>query len=457
MAPIFDPELIRRYDRNAPRYTSYPTAPQFHAGFDTQAYRTAALLSNSSAVPLSIYVHVPFCANPCFYCGCNRVITRNRDQAARYVKALSAEIGMHGRLFHHHRPVEQLHFGGGTPTFLTLDQITEIMKRLRADFMLIDTPEREYGMEIDPRTVDRRTIEGLAQLGFNRISLGVQDFDPHVQEAVNRIQGIEQTREIVEHARRYGIDQIGFDLIYGLPRQTPQRFENTVREVIDIRPTRIAVYGYAHLPEIFKAQRQIRRSELPSSADRLALLQLTIDQLTKAGYVYIGMDHFALPDDKLVRALAAGALHRNFQGYSSHAQCDLIGVGVSAIGNVGDTYSQNLKDLGAYYAAVEHRQFAICKGLKLTADDRVRRDVIQQLMCSGRVEYSRIQANHCVDFPAYFASELTSLEPMQTDGLLTATGDSIEVSDKGRLLVRNIAMAFDAYLRPRPATYSAAI
>lgn len=451
VAAEFNPELIARYDRSGPRYTSYPTAAQFHPGFDAQAYRSAALLSNSERTPLSIYVHVPFCASPCFYCGCNRVITRNPLHAERYLNALCNEIALQGALFHSHRPVQQLHFGGGTPTFLSLLQLGRIMGTLRREFSMADDEEREYSIEIDPRTVDAKIISGLAQLGFNRISLGIQDFDPQVQEAVNRIQSVEQTREIVEQARRCGIDQINFDLIYGLPRQNRITFDTTLSQVIELRPTRIAAYGYAHLPRMFKAQRQIDANELPSPAERLALLELTVERLSAAGYVYIGMDHFALPEDSLAQALTAGHLHRNFQGYSSHADCDLVGLGVSAIGKVGDAYAQNAKELRDYYASVEQHQLAIRKGYKLTSDDRVRRDVIQQIMCAGAIDYRQISRDHCIEFSSYFGRELSALTGMRVDGLIEHTPSGFRVTAKGRFLVRTIAMVFDAHLQAQLA------
>ncbi|MFL6549046.1 MAG: oxygen-independent coproporphyrinogen III oxidase [Povalibacter sp.] len=449
---LFDSELIRRYDASGPRYTSYPTAAQFHSGFDAQAYRAAALLSNAEQSPLSIYVHVPFCASPCFYCGCNRVITRDPLHAERYLNALCTEIELQGRLVHTHRRVEQLHFGGGTPTFLSMLQIGRIMRTLRREFVMADDEKHEYSIEIDPRTVDTGTIERLQKLGFNRISLGVQDFDPNVQAAVNRVQSVAQTREIVEQARRSGIQQINFDLIYGLPRQTTATFAVTLDQVIAIRPTRIAAYGYAHLPRIFKAQRQIDAQELPSAAERLALLELTVERLSAAGYVYIGMDHFALPEDSLTQALTAGSLHRNFQGYSSHADCDLVGLGVSAIGRIGDAYAQNAKDLRDYYASLEHHQLAIRKGYKLTIDDRIRRDVIQQLMCAGHVDFQQIESDHCIEFTSYFARELSTLDAMREDGLIASTASDLRVTPRGRFLVRNIAMVFDAHLQMQQAS-----
>lgn len=452
----FDAELIRRYDRQGPRYTSYPTAAQFQP-FDAQSYRTAALLSNSQQTPLSIYVHVPFCASPCFYCGCNRVITRNPLKAQRYVAALCHEIELQAALFGAHRPVRQLHFGGGTPTFLTLAQLEQVLGRLRQAFALVAADDREYSIEIDPRTVDAAMIEGLARLGFNRLSLGIQDFDPAVQAAVNRIQPLEDTRSVVAHARQHGIREISFDLIYGLPRQTTTGFARTLDEVVALRPTRIATYGYAHLPALFKAQRQIDPAELPAPAQRLALLELTVQRLQAAGYVHIGMDHFALPDDGLTQAMQAGTLQRNFQGYSSHAQCDLIGLGVSAIGRIGDCHTQNARDLAEYHACLERHQLPIRKGIRLNSDDRVRRDVIQQIMCGGQLDFGRIEQDHCIDFRSYFSDELKRLAPMHADGLLMQCAHGVAVTPAGRLLLRNIAMVFDAYLKAQAAGFSRAI
>jgi oxygen-independent coproporphyrinogen-3 oxidase len=454
----FDPDLIRRYDSHGPRYTSYPTAPHFNSSFDVTAYRQAALLSNDSAAPLSVYVHVPFCASPCFYCGCNKVITRSRSEGDRYVAALEREIELQAALFHHERHVEQLHFGGGTPTFLSVAQLETILARIAREFSLSPRDKREFSIEIDPRTVSAQSMAGLAELGFNRISLGVQDFDANVQRAVNRVQTVEQTREIVAAARQHDIRAINFDLIYGLPRQTLGSFAETLETVIEMRPTRIAAYGYAHLPTTFKAQRQIDAAELPSAAERLELLRLTIERLTSAGYLYIGMDHFALPEDPLALAQSVGKLHRNFQGYSSQPDCDLIGLGVSSIGKVGSAYAQNAKTLSAYYERIDNFQLAVERGLKLTSDDRIRRDVIQRLMCLGELDRASFEAEHCIDFQSYFAAELARLEPLHRDGLLDELETRIVVSDRGRLLVRNIAMVFDAYLATRGSVaYSKAI
>jgi oxygen-independent coproporphyrinogen-3 oxidase len=448
----FDSELIRRYQRNGPRYTSYPTAPQFHAAFDAGAYRTAALLSNERVTPLSLYVHVPFCATPCFYCGCNKVVTRSTTAGDRYVAALGREIELQAALFHQSRLVGQVHFGGGTPTFLSLAQLGSVMNRIDREFSLAPPAQRECSIEIDPRTVDDATVAGLVALGFNRFSLGVQDFDEQVQRAVNRVQSVEQTLQVVESARRHGISAIGFDLIYGLPRQTPPRFGRTLDVVIAARPSRIAVYGYAHMPATFKPQRQIDATELPSAAERLELLSLTVERLTAAGYVYIGMDHFALPEDSLATAVQAGTLHRNFQGYSTQPDCDVVGLGVSSIGKVGDAYAQNTISLDEYYDRIEHHQLAVTRGVRLNSDDRVRRDVIQRLMCQGVVDCAAIERDHCIDFDDYFAGELIQLAALRNDGLLDELGKRIVVSGRGRFLVRNIAMTFDAYLQADSTT-----
>jgi oxygen-independent coproporphyrinogen-3 oxidase len=454
----FDPELIRRYECNGPRYTSYPTAPHFHPGFDVSAYRKAALLSNASATPLSIYVHVPFCASPCFYCGCNKVITRSTTEGDRYVAALKTEIELQGALFQHERRVEQLHFGGGTPTFLALAQIESVLTHIGREFSVAPAPRREWSIEIDPRTVSRAAMAGLARLGFNRISLGVQDFDSNVQLAVNRVQSIEQTRQIIDGAREHGIHAINFDLIYGLPLQTNASFARTLDTVLEMRPSRIAAYGYAHMPQHFKPQRRIDPSQLPTAAARLELLRLTIERLSAAGYLYIGMDHFALPEDPLAKALLEGKLHRNFQGYSSQADCDLIGLGVSSIGKVGAAYAQNTKTLRDYYACIDRRQLAVSRGLTLNSNDRIRRDVIQALMCHGSIDFATIEEDHCIDFRQYFAPELANLAPLEADGLVAVTQAAISVTARGRLLVRNVAMVFDSYLQPQaPQAFSKVI
>jgi oxygen-independent coproporphyrinogen-3 oxidase len=453
----FDIELIRRYDTRGPRYTSYPTALQFDAAFDSNDYRAAALLSNQRLTPLSLYVHVPFCASPCFYCACNRVITRNPAHAARYVAALLREITLQAPLFHARRVVEQLHFGGGTPTFLTTSQIAAVMQQLQREFTLQRSGEREFSIEIDPRTVASGTIAGLADIGFNRYSLGVQDFDPTVQQAVNREQSVAQVQAVVQQIRATGCDAISFDLIYGLPFQTLPGFHRTLLQVLDMRPSRIAIYGYAHLPANVKAQRQFDAASLPSAKQRLDLLQLSVATLTDAGYVHIGLDHFALPTDGLVEAQTAGHLHRNFQGYSSHASCDLVGLGVSAIGKTGDALAQNAKELDAYYRRVDNHQLPVTRGLKLSVDDRLRADVIQQIMCSGEVDCAAIEDVYCIHFDSYFAPELVRLRSMLDDGVLCALGRHIRVSSQGRFLLRNVAMVFDAYVACQPPAHAKTI
>jgi oxygen-independent coproporphyrinogen III oxidase len=444
----FDVDLIRRYDRNGPRYTSYPTAVEFHPGCGENDYRQAAARSNDHhAGPLSIYIHVPFCANPCFYCGCNRVITRDRSKADVYLAYLFKEIELQAPLFATQRPVEQLHLGGGTPTFLSRQQLRQLMDKLAQHFaMQSDSARREYSIEIDPRTLEADTLVTLAELGFNRLSLGVQDFDADVQAAVNRVQSPLQTLDAIAQAKQLGFQSVSVDLIYGLPLQTPEKFARTLDAVITARPNRIAVYGYAHMPRIFKAQRQIKEAQLPNAAQRLQLLGLTIESLTRAGYVYIGMDHFALPDDELVKAQRSRTLHRNFQGYSTKAECDLVALGVSAIGKVDNVYAQNAKVLNEYYAALDAGHLPIQRGIMMSRDDIIRHTVIQEIMCHGELHFAQLSARLGISFKRYFADELKQLQSLADDGLLTVTDAALNVTAKGRSLLRHIAMEFDAYL-----------
>ncbi|GFE91667.1 oxygen-independent coproporphyrinogen III oxidase [Steroidobacter agaridevorans] len=447
-----DATLIRRYDCHGPRYTSYPTAVQFHPGFDEQSYRRVALLSNAGASrPLSIYVHVPFCAKPCFYCGCNKIITQNPVHAEQYLQRLQREIELQSALFARRRTALQLHFGGGTPTYLTLGQLGALVEHLGRHFAIDRSEQREFSIEIDPRTLQATSLAELAKLGFNRLSLGVQDFDPRVQRAVNRIQSAEQIAECMTQARALGYRSVSFDLIYGLPLQTTESFGETLDTVVRMRPDRIAAYGYAHMPRLFKAQRAIRADQLPDAETRLQLLALTVERLTDAGYVYIGMDHFALPDDDLARAMRDGSLHRNFQGYSTHGDCDLIGLGVSAIGAVGNSYSQNRKDLSGYYAALDQGRLPVDRGIALSMDDVLRREIIQRLMCKGELCMREIENRYAVEFDNYFASELVALNGLAGDGLIARDANAIQVTERGRALLRTIAMVFDAYL-PRSAS-----
>jgi oxygen-independent coproporphyrinogen-3 oxidase len=451
VAPEFDPALIARYDVAGPRYTSYPPAPQFHSGFDEQALRGAIRWSNEEPIPrpLSLYVHIPFCSSPCFYCGCNRIITSDHSQSGRYLERLYREIEMLAPLFDRDRPVRQLHLGGGTPNFLDIRSMGELLESLARHFSFSQDPMREYGIEVDPRFADADYMHGLGRLGFNRLSVGVQDFNPEVQRAVNRIQSIEETRTVIEAARASGFRSVSVDLIYGLPLQTLPAFERTLDEVVALQPDRVAVYGYAHLPEVFKAQRQIAKHEIPDPATRLALFGAALERLTAAGYVYIGMDHFARQGDELAVAQRAGSLQRNFQGYSTHGECDIVGLGVSAIGRIGDTYSQNARDLIGYYAALDNGRLPVACGLELDEDDLIRRELIGALMCHGLVDKASFGARHRLLFDEYFLRERQRLQPLVADGLVEEDARALRVTARGRLLVRNIAMCFDAYLGDR--------
>ncbi len=450
---VFDEALIRRYDQTGPRYTSYPTALQFDEAIGEPEYRRLAEASNigEQAPPLSIYVHIPFCDTVCYYCGCNKVVTKNRDKAVPYIDALCREIAMQGDLFDYQRKVGQLHWGGGTPTFLSHAQMTTLMESTAGHFTLLDDDSGEYSIEIDPREVTPDTIRLLRDLRFNRLSLGVQDFDPAVQKAVNRIQSEEQTWQALQAARDCGFRSISIDLIYGLPLQTEASFAATLDKVIDAMPDRLSVFNYAHLPKLFKPQRRIKESELPAPAEKLAIMQMTIERLTGAGYVYIGMDHFARPDDELSLAQRNGTLHRNFQGYSTHAESDLVAMGITGIGSIGNSYSQNVKTLDEYYERIGQGLLPVFRGILLDADDLLRREVIMQLICHFRLDFAAIESRFKIGFRDYFSKELEALQVMQTDGLLEVTDAGIEVQPAGRLLIRNVCMVFDAHLREQPA------
>jgi oxygen-independent coproporphyrinogen-3 oxidase len=449
----FNADLLRRYDRPGPRYTSYPTAPQFHPDFGERQLREVAATSNGDPIPrrLSLYVHVPFCASPCFYCGCNRIITRDKARGAAYLARLYREIALTAGLFDRDREVIQLHFGGGTPNFLSPAQLGEVVETLRSHFRFSDSADRDISIELDPRFVDAEDIARLAAIGFNRASFGVQDFDPAVQEAVNRLQSVEQTRAVVDACRAHGFRSVNIDLIYGLPGQTREGFARTLDIVADMRPDRVAVYGYAHMPHLFKPQKQIDETLLPSGETKLALLQLAIERLVAAGYLYIGMDHFALPDDELALAQARGGLHRNFMGYTTHADSDLVGLGVSAISHIGDSFSQNPRDLPSWQAALDEGRLPVFRGMRLDEDDQLRADLIQQLMCQGEVPMAALERRYAIDFASYFATALERLAPLAEDGLVRIEADRIAVTSRGRLLLRNIAMCFDRYL-DQPAT-----
>ncbi len=445
---VFDQELIEKYDYAGPRYTSYPTAPQFHDGFGEQQYREVAARTNAEGGPLSLYFHLPFCDTVCFFCACNKVVTKDRGQANPYLQHLHKEIAMQGELFDSSRKVEQLHWGGGTPTFISHDEMRELMQVTREHFNLADDDSGEYSIEIDPREANVDTIALLREIGFNRMSMGVQDFDEKVQRAVNRIQSEDQTMAVLQAARDEGFRSISIDLIYGLSFQTVDSFAKTLDRIIEVGPDRLSVFNYAHLPKMFMPQRRINAEDLPSPQEKLDILKMTIDRLTAAGYVFIGMDHFARPDDELAKAQRDGTLYRNFQGYSTHSDCDLVAMGVTSIGMVGNTYSQNIRTINEYSLEIEVGKLPIFRGIELNDDDRLRRDVITRLICHFRLDYTTVEQLWGIDFADYFADELKRLESMQQDGLLELDNTGIRVLPRGRLLIRNICMEFDKYLPP---------
>ena len=448
----FDEALVRKYDGFGPRYTSYPTADRFHEQFTAASY-VDALASRVVAAPLSLYVHVPFCNTICYYCACNKVITKNHEHSGKYIRYVTKEIGIVGGLVEGTPPVTQLHWGGGTPTFLSHAE----MGALRGQFRF--APDAEISIEVDPRKVDAKTIAYLAELGFNRISVGIQDFDPAVQAAVNRIQSEAETRTVIDAARANGFVSVNADLIYGLPKQTVAGFAATLDKVIQASPDRIALYSYAHVPHLFKPQRQIEVSELPTPDVKLAILALAIDKLGQAGYGYIGMDHFAKPGDELAVAQRERKLHRNFQGYSTRPDCDLLAFGISAIGKVGAAYVQNVRTLDEYYARLDTDTLPVLRGVELNADDVIRRDVIQKLMCNFELDFDSLGRAHDIPFAGMFSPELTALAPLAADGLVELSPDRLRVTPRGRLLVRTVAMLFDRYLREslQKAKYSRVI
>lgn len=443
------PELIRRFDVSGPRYTSYPTADRFVEAFTSDQFIQSLEQRRSGAaamvLPLSLYVHIPFCESLCYYCACNKIITKHHERGEAYLRYLSREVDLHTAHLGLGQTVSQLHLGGGTPTFLSDSELRELMAMLRRSFTL--APGGEYSIEVDPRTVDATRLATLAELGFNRLSFGVQDFDPVVQKAVHRIQPAEQVFALVASARQLGFESINVDLIYGLPQQTPESFDRTLAQVNELRPDRIALYAYAHLPERFKPQRRIVTAELPNADAKVSMLSRSLAAFQDAGYVYVGMDHFALPNDSLAVAKRQGRLHRNFQGYSTQPDCDLLGLGVSAIGRVGATYSQNAKTLEEYYDHLDQGRLPVVRGLALTRDDLLRRAVIMALMCQGQLQYESIDLAYLIDFKHYFAAELETLAGMQDQGLVEVNDTGIQVTAMGWFFVRGVAMVFDRYLQ----------
>jgi oxygen-independent coproporphyrinogen-3 oxidase len=448
---VIDPVLIRQYDVSGPRYTSYPTADRFVEAFGDAELRQWLGKRNIGGIgkPLSLYVHLPFCENICYYCACNKVITRDHGRSAKYIKYLASELALLAPLLGKDTEICQMHWGGGTPTFLTRAEMTELMMIIGSRFQR--AANFEAGIEVDPRNCPPGLVDFLAGLGFNRLSLGVQDFDADVQRAVHRVQPYDLVRRVVADAREARFRSVNFDLIYGLPKQTLDSFNRTLDQVIELDPDRIALYNYAHLPTVFKPQRRIQAADLPSAEAKLQILTLAIGRLTRAGYLYIGMDHFARPDDELAIAQRQGRLQRNFQGYSTFPDCDLVGLGVSSIGRIGPTYYQNEKRLDDYYAALDEGRLPVARGLELTQDDLVRRAVIQALACHFRLSIESIELSYLVHFRSYFASELKELRKLQEEGLVDVSDDWITVTPRGRLLVRVVCMVFDRYLREAKA------
>jgi oxygen-independent coproporphyrinogen-3 oxidase len=439
--------MLQKFDVSGPRYTSYPTADRFVEAFTEDSYQQtlAQRRVGGMALPLSIYVHIPFCESLCFFCACNKIVTKHHERSAEYLAYLSREIDLHIAHLGAGQSISQLHLGGGSPTFFSDDELSQLMAMLSRNFAL--APGGEYSIEVDPRTVNDKRLAHLSSLGFNRLSFGVQDFDEEVQKAVHRIQPAEQVFSLVETARRLKFESVNVDLIYGLPKQTAMSFARTLAQIVDLRPDRIALYAYAHLPERFKPQRRISEYELPAATAKIAMLSAALSVLIDAGYVYVGMDHFALPDDALAVAKRQGRLHRNFQGYSTQPDCDLISLGVSAIGRVGATYSQNAKTLEEYYDLINQGRFPVVRGLALSRDDLVRRAVIMAIMCQGELQYEAIELAYLIDFKQYFSTELEALKPLQANGMVIVEDSGLQVTEMGWFFVRALAMLFDRYLQ----------
>ncbi|HEY0824387.1 MAG TPA: oxygen-independent coproporphyrinogen III oxidase [Ramlibacter sp.] len=449
MTSPISPDLLRKYDVPGPRYTSYPTADRVVEAFGQDDYLQALAQRregpSAMSTPLSLYVHIPFCESLCYYCACNKIITKHHERAAPYLRYLSREVELHTEVLGTGQPVSQLHLGGGSPTFLTDDELRQLMAMLRRNFAI--APGAECSIEIDPRTVSGERLQALFDMGFNRISFGVQDFDPDVQKAVHRVQPFEQVQALMEDARRIGFDSVNVDLIYGLPRQTPESFTRTLQQVAQIRPDRIALYGYAHLPERFKPQRRIVAVELPGAPAKVNMLSQALAAFLAAGYVYIGMDHFALPNDALAIAKRQGRLHRNFQGYSTQADCDLIALGISSIGKVGATYSQNAKTMEEYCDLLDQGKLPVVRGLALSRDDLARRAVIMALMCQGQVVFESIESAWLLDFKSYFKAEMEQMRELEKQGMVVIDDTGVTVTAQGWFFVRAVAMQFDKYLQ----------
>jgi oxygen-independent coproporphyrinogen-3 oxidase len=443
----FDAELIKKYNLSGPRYTSYPTALEFNEKFTTIDYLAAAKRVNESDKELSLYFHIPFCDTICFYCACNKIWTKRKDKTPPYMQRLYKEIAMQGKLFDKTKIVKQLHWGGGTPTFISMEQMGDLMQHTKDNFNLLDDDSGEYSIEIDPREANAKTVSHLRKLGFNRMSLGLQDFNPKVQVAVNRIQSEEETFSVLHAARKENFKSISIDLIYGLPFQTKSSFMVTLDKILSVSPDRLAIFNYAHMPHLFPSQKQMDEKDMPSPSMKLEILHATIEKLTENGYEYIGMDHFAKKDDELILAQNQGKLYRNFQGYSTHSDCHLVAMGATSISLLDNTYSQNYKKLKDYYNRIDSDELAIFRGVELSQDDLIRRDLISQLICNFKLDKKLFSTKWDIDFNRYFSEELPNLDSMKNDGLLSTDENSIVVHTQGRLLIRNICMVFDAYIK----------
>ena len=448
---VFDKELINRYDTFGPRYTSYPTAVQFNEEFDDNDYLAWVKQSNEDPIPspLSLYLHIPFCDTVCYYCGCSKVVTKDKSKARHYIDLLKQEITLQGSLFAKDREVTQIHWGGGTPTFLNDNEIYEIIECIRENFNVPAPDQVEFGIEVDPRTVDKERLNNLSNMGFNRISFGVQDFDTCVQKSVNREQSTEDIKHHINDARALNFKSINIDLMYGLPNQSIDTFTETLDTTIELGPDRIAIYNYAHLPEMFKPQRRINEEDLPSAEEKLNILQLCIEKLQDAGYVYIGMDHFAKETDSLVKAQLEGTLHRNFQGYSTNADCDIVAMGTTAISRIGDNYSQNVRTIEEYEQRLKENRVPVFRGIELEADDVLRREIINQLMCNNNLDIQKLEQKWGINFKKYFKSAMKNLQQMADDGLLKISKSSMTITGSGRLLARSVCMQFDRYLQKK--------
>jgi len=447
---LFNIDIIKKYDKAGPRYTSYPTAPMFHANINGDVYAQTLRDVASSDAPISLYIHIPFCNTVCYYCGCNKIVTKKYERAQPYLELLIKEIDLVAdAMGNSKRPVTQLHFGGGTPTFLNDEQMRQLTNHLHKRFNFVPDAQGEYGIEMDPRECSESTVQVLRECGFNRMSMGVQDFDPIVQKAVNRIQSKAETLRVLNDARANGFTSMNIDLMYGLPHQTVETFSQTLDTIIEFSPDRIALFNYAHLPKMFMPQRRIDEAAIPTPQVKLDILEHSIQKLLDAGYVFVGMDHFAKPDDEMAIAQRNGNLYRNFQGYSTHADCDLIGLGLTSIGYVGGNFFQNAKEMETYEADIEGHHFSVFRGYALTEEDHLRRHVIMRLMCDFSLNYGTFEKDYHIDFKEHFADALQDLESMQNDQLVNLRDDGLEVLTAGRLLIRNIAMAFDEHLRAK--------